>query len=240
MVADAATDRRSTGARPGVAGVLGSARWRAAGCSGDAAASTTTTTTDRRRRPRPPPRRRSAAGKQFSFYVPAVGDCFDVAHRSTRPPPIYLELDCALPHQNEVFATFDYPGTKDYPGAAGARGLGQAARARPSWEAYVGQPYEISRFEIGLPAARRGRLGQRHPPRRRLPGRRPDGRPSGRLGPGHRAVAGPESVRRPREHRRAALARTAARPSCRSALAHAALERRAVGRGPAGRAPRPR
>ena len=34
-------------------------------------------------------------------------------------------LDCALPHQDEVFATFDYTGAKEYPGARAARGPGQ-------------------------------------------------------------------------------------------------------------------
>ncbi len=135
----------------------------AAGCSGDAgkndAAATTTT------EPAPTTTTTEAplsAGKQFSFYVPAVGECFDVrpVDRST---PIYLRLDCSLPHQNEVFATFDYTDAKEYPGSEKLET--QAKQRCPAlWEAYVGKPYETSRLALAydLPDERGWGNGIRH------------------------------------------------------------------------------
>jgi hypothetical protein len=87
-----------------------------------------------------------SAGRQFSFYVPAVGDCFDV-RTADKAPPIYLKLDCSLPHQSEVFATIEVTG-KDYPGQQ----ILEAAAKKTcptSWEAYVGKPYETSSYGIG-------------------------------------------------------------------------------------------
>jgi len=114
-------------------------------CSGNAAKSLTTTTTT-------PPETTTTteapltAGKQISFYVPAVGDCFDI-RTVDKAPPIYLKLDCALPHQNEVFAIIEFT-AKDYLGAPyltdGAKQI-----CPKSWEAYVGKPYETSDYEIG-------------------------------------------------------------------------------------------
>lgn len=121
---------------------LGATSCSGSGANNDAAATTTT-------EPAPTTTTTEApltAGKQFSFYVPAVGDCFDI-----RPvgngSPIFLRLDCALPHQHEVFATFDYTDSKAYPGAEAL--LTQAKQRCPgAWAAYVGQPYETSRLGI--------------------------------------------------------------------------------------------
>ncbi len=87
-----------------------------------------------------------SAGKQFSFYVPAVGECYDV-RPVEKAAPIYLRLDCSLPHQNEVFATFDYTDTKEYPGSQVLEAQAKQ-RCPPSWEAYVGKPYETSRLAL--------------------------------------------------------------------------------------------
>jgi Septum formation len=118
-----------------------------AGCSGngsgtDASGTTTTeaaTTTTTTEAP-------LSAGKQFSFYVPAVGDCYDV-RPVDKGAPIYLRLDCSLPHQNEVFATFDYTDSKNYPGS---QVLETQAKQRcpASWEAYVAKPYETSVLDL--------------------------------------------------------------------------------------------
>ena len=116
-----------------------------AGCSGNPASTATTTTTA-------PPETTTTteapltAGKQFSFYVPAVGDCFDV-RTAPKAPTIYLKLDCSLPHENEVFAILELTG-KDYPGAPFLEAAAKKS-CPPSWEAYVGAPYETSVFEIG-------------------------------------------------------------------------------------------
>jgi hypothetical protein len=116
-----------------------------AGCSGDPAKSSTTTTTT-------PPETTTTteapltAGKQVSFFVPAVGDCFDV-RKADKAPTIYLKLDCTLPHQNEVFATIDLTG-KDFPGTPYLQQIAKQ-QCPASWAAYVGQPYETSVWELG-------------------------------------------------------------------------------------------
>jgi hypothetical protein len=115
------------------------------GCSGEPSTSATTTTTavpETTTTTEAP----LSAGKQFSFYVPAVGDCFDV-RTAPKAPTIYLKLDCNLPHENEVFAVVELTGT-DYPGAPFLEAA--AKKACPaSWEAYVGQAYETSSLAIG-------------------------------------------------------------------------------------------
>jgi hypothetical protein len=88
------------------------------------------------------------AGRQVSFYVPAIGDCFD--RRVVGAPPstttITLVLPCALPHLDEVYATYDYPGA-DYPGP---NVLQQFAKQRcvANFAAYVGAPYETSTLAL--------------------------------------------------------------------------------------------
>jgi hypothetical protein len=129
----------------------------AAACSGDKtndSAATTTTdvpaTTTTTEAP-------LSAGKQFSFYVPAVGECFDV-RPVANGAPIYLRLPCALPHQNEVFATFDYTDTKEYPGSQVLEAQAKQ-RCPASWEAYVGKPYETSRLALAFDLPSEGGWG---------------------------------------------------------------------------------
>ena len=75
-----------------------------------------------------------------------------------------------------MFATVDFTG-KDYPGAPFLEA--EAKKTCPaSWEAYVGQPYETSSYEIGYLLPDEAGLGQRHPPRHRLLRRRPRRGPS--------------------------------------------------------------
>ena len=107
------------------------------GCSGDTTNESTTTTEVP-----------LSAGRQVSFFVPAVGDCFDL-RPVDKAPPIHLVLDCSLPHQRQVFATFDYTGGKDYPNQDVLET--QAKLQCPkSWAAFVGAPYETSRFEMAF------------------------------------------------------------------------------------------
>ena len=105
-----------------------------------------------------------SAGRQISFYVPAVGDCFD--QRTVGTPPstsmITLLLPCRLPHQSEVFAALDYPG----PTFPGTSLLEQYAKRRCvlRFAAYVGRPYETSRYDIAydLPDQKGWDNGIRH------------------------------------------------------------------------------
>ncbi|MGZ4728280.1 MAG: septum formation family protein [Acidimicrobiales bacterium] len=119
-----------------------------AACSGTTSNESTTTTAE------PPIESTTttevpvSAGRQVSFYVPAVGDCYDV-RPVDKAPPVHLVLDCSLPHQRQVFATFDWTATKEYPGQDALEA--QAKLECPkSWLAFVGAPYETSRFELGF------------------------------------------------------------------------------------------
>jgi hypothetical protein len=89
------------------------------------------------------------AGRQVSFYVPAVGDCYDKRMIGAAPNAvqIWLVLPCTLPHQNEVFATVDFP-DPNFPSGVGV--LEQFAKQRcvSGFAAYVGKPYETSSYDI--------------------------------------------------------------------------------------------
>jgi hypothetical protein len=117
-------------------------------CSGDATTESTTTSTEPVIETTTTTEVPLSAGEEVSFYVPEVGDCYDV-RPVDKAPPIFLVLDCALPHQNEVFATFDFTASKEYPGPGPMED--QAKHECPkSWQAYVGAPYETSRFEMAF------------------------------------------------------------------------------------------
>jgi hypothetical protein len=143
-----AVDRHPTGWRAAalVVGLTALAVILAA-CSGGASkAATSTTTTAPATTTTSAP---LAAGRQLSFYVPSVGDCYDKRTVGAAPQTsiIFLLLPCATPHQNEVFATFDYP-DPNYPSAAV---LEQFAKQHciGGFATYVGRPYETSVYDIG-------------------------------------------------------------------------------------------
>jgi len=118
------------------------------GCSGDTTNESTTTTSQPVVESTTTTEVPLSAGRQVSFFVPAVGDCFDL-RPVDKAPPIHLVLDCSLPHQRQVFATFDYTGGKDYPNQDVLET--QAKLQCPkSWAAFVGAPYETSRFEMAF------------------------------------------------------------------------------------------
>ena len=87
----------------------------------------------------------SACGGGGNVFTLEVGTCFDDTEEtqvSSVP-----EVDCAEPHDNEVFAVFDYTETDIYPGSeamnAAATDL-SIARFRD----YVGVPYTDSPLEV--------------------------------------------------------------------------------------------
>jgi hypothetical protein len=128
----------------------------AAGCAGKDTNQTSTTTGA------PPPTETTTtteapldAGKQMFVYVPSTGDCFDkrkVPGQGNKQTEIVLKLDCTLPHQYEVFGVVDYvlPDPKDtaYPGDEILRKFAKVECPK-LYEAYVGQAYELSKYEIG-------------------------------------------------------------------------------------------
>jgi hypothetical protein len=95
------------------------------------------------------------AGRAAFVYAPAVGDCFDartqVDDRSGRQTMYRLVVDCALPHEQEVFAVVDHPAPPGapFPGDEALRRFARLECPRP-FAAYVGRPYELSRYGLGL------------------------------------------------------------------------------------------
>ncbi len=171
----------------------------------------------------------ASVGKELYVYAPVEGDCIDLratgddGPATTRSQPdanatprgsneLILRLDCALPHQYEVIAVVP-AGLPDDPGD---EALIAAAKllCPPAFATYVGTPYQSSELEVGwiLPSVEQ--RGARCPGHR-LPGLRPRRQ-------AHRARArlGPLSAQRP-SNRGDRFSAKAARPSARSALAHA-------------------
>ena len=88
------------------------------------------------------------AGEPTSFDEVAVGTCFNDA--GDEGALDYTELavvDCAEPHDNEVYHLFDATGGATYPGD---EKLAQVTRdgCLSAFEAYVGKPYTESAFAI--------------------------------------------------------------------------------------------
>ncbi len=136
-----------------------------AGCTGSHAADQVATTTTT-----PPPTTTTTeapltAGHQISVYVPSVGDCYD--HRTVGTPPttsaIVLLLSCTLPHENQVYATLDYPPSPTFPGTGVLEAYAKS-HCVASFAAFVGKPYETSTYGLAyeLPTEASWGNGIRH------------------------------------------------------------------------------
>ncbi len=90
-----------------------------------------------------------SAGRQVSTYVPSIGDCFDnrTVGTGATATMIVLVLPCALPHQNEVFEVLQYPVTPAFPGTGVLEAYAKTLCVG-AFEAYVGKPYETSKFGL--------------------------------------------------------------------------------------------
>ena len=74
-----------------------------------------------------------------------VGTCFDDTDEtqvSSVP-----EVDCTEPHDNEVFAVFDYSGSDTFPGSTAMNDAAQELCIE-EFESYVGLSYEESALEV--------------------------------------------------------------------------------------------
>ncbi len=93
------------------------------------------------------------SGELISDYDLQNGECFNRLEdlQSGRYVVITARVDCEQPHQNEVYHTFEieaehpsvFPG--DAPVTAYAR-----SRCYDNFEAFVGEEYELSVYEIGV------------------------------------------------------------------------------------------
>lgn len=101
------------------------------------------------------------AGEKIYVYVPEVGDCYDkrrIAAQGGTQTEIVLKLDCALPHEKEIFAIVEYPApdpkttdpkAREFPGDDALRRFGRLECPK-QFRAYVGTGYEVSSLEIGF------------------------------------------------------------------------------------------
>jgi Septum formation len=74
-----------------------------------------------------------------SVFDLTVGDCFDDPSESGEISSVSA-IDCAQPHDNEVFALYDYDGSGDYPGE-GTLTTAADDGCIDRFDAYVGTPY---------------------------------------------------------------------------------------------------
>jgi hypothetical protein len=87
----------------------------------------------------------SACGGNVPVFTLDVGTCFDDTEESQVSS--VPEVDCAEPHDNEVFAVFDYTETDTFPGS---EALNAAATdlCIAQFQDYVGVAYDDSRLEV--------------------------------------------------------------------------------------------
>ena len=119
-------------------------------------------------------------GRMFYVYGPSVGDCIDLrrlANRqavTTRVKPgvdatpkgddqVIIRFGCDLPHQYEVLSVIDGGIPAGTPVTSEALTATAKRRCPSAFPAYIGAPYQSSRYEVGwiLPdAASMGRGAQ--------------------------------------------------------------------------------
>ena len=92
-------------------------------------------------------------GEQLYVYIPEPGDCWeprrtDESSEGGAGQQIILQLPCDLPHANETFGVVEVP-DDSFPGDGALRELGQQ-ECPQHFEAYVGTPYELSIYEMGV------------------------------------------------------------------------------------------
>ena len=80
-----------------------------------------------------------------SVFTLQVGTCFD--HSDEAEVSSVPEVDCSEPHDNEVFAVFDYEASDTFPGSSA---MNEAAQELciAEFEAYVGLSYQESALEV--------------------------------------------------------------------------------------------
>lgn len=82
------------------------------------------------------------AGNVFSL---SPGDCFNDPSATDEVSDVEI-VDCTEPHDNEVYSTFDIPGS-DFPGVASVQSSA-ADGCTDAFDAYVGRDYFSSSLEI--------------------------------------------------------------------------------------------
>jgi hypothetical protein len=84
----------------------------------------------------------SCGGNVFTLEVGTCFDDTDDTEVSSVP-----EVDCSEPHDNEVFAVFDYTASDTFPGSSQMNDAAQELCVA-EFEAYVGLSYQASALEV--------------------------------------------------------------------------------------------
>ena len=84
----------------------------------------------------------ACAGEVFTLEV---GTCFD--HSDETEVSSVPEVDCSEPHDNEVFAVFDYTASDTFPGSSAMNDAAQEL-CIAEFEAYVGRSYQESTLGV--------------------------------------------------------------------------------------------
>ena len=92
-------------------------------------------------------------GEQLYVYIPEPGDCWeprrtDEDAEGGAGQQIILQLPCDLAHANETFGVVEVPDER-FPGDGALRELGRE-ECPQYFEDYVGTPYELSVYELGI------------------------------------------------------------------------------------------
>jgi hypothetical protein len=98
---------------------------------------------------------------QGNVFQLKVGDCFNGA--STGDVADVKVIDCAQPHDAEVFSAFPYPDApSDYPGAAPVKALAEST-CKTNFASFVGISYDNSAFGLSYlqPTAESWKTGDR-------------------------------------------------------------------------------
>ena len=80
-----------------------------------------------------------------SVFTLPVGACFDDS--DDEQVSSVPEVDCSEPHDNEVFAVFDYTDSETFPGSTAMNDAAQDL-CIAQFESYVGLSYEESSFGV--------------------------------------------------------------------------------------------
>ena len=86
-------------------------------------------------------------GCQGNVFSLKVGDCFNGGAAGTEVSDVTI-VDCAKPHDAEVFSVFDYPNApSDFPGTD-ALNTAVTDKCNPDFETYVGKDYNSSTYGL--------------------------------------------------------------------------------------------
>lgn len=89
----------------------------------------------------------AACGGDGNVFDLEVGTCFDDTDTEATEVSDVPVVDCSEPHDNEVFAVFDYTASDTFPGSSAMNDAAQESCVA-EFEAYVGLSYQESDLNV--------------------------------------------------------------------------------------------